>query len=332
MAASIFHWEVVGGAPLKKGGVQTKAAATKFYESATGVKALYKAGFNTPQVTALENKAKAGGVRSCQIPPNVIMPSMVSKNFSVKYNVELDGNKYPNGIPGWCLDATRTYTSGKLKVKQDLHAAAAETCANALMIQAIKTTETQTHTPVKPAPKPVPVPATPNTPAQPVCSGDTTNSNTGTAAQGGNCSTNSNKTNCSIINSTNSSACNTTINNFPPTPNTPNTPNTPTTPGHTITMLTTAEPVFQNSPELVCVRTSDSTTGGVVTWKILNGPGSIPEKSIPDPQGDPTVECSTFESDSTIGSTTIEATDTNPNGSVPASADITISTQQDSGF
>jgi hypothetical protein len=131
-AANVFDWSHVGGNPLVPGGVQTVGAAKAFLESGNGRAALSSEGLTPAEVAAVEKAVRANKLRNCTIPAGVIIPTMVSGNGEVDHNVVLDDPSHPNGIPGFCVDATRTFMQGRKKVTETIKEGVAGPCANAL--------------------------------------------------------------------------------------------------------------------------------------------------------------------------------------------------------
>lgn len=102
----------------------------------------------------------------------------------------------------------------------------------------------------------------------------------------------------------------------------------------TITPLTSAEPLYPNSPEQLCVDVSDSN-GSVpnVSWQMVSGEGSVVPTSYTDQDGNPDHQCSTYTSGPDVGISDIRATAVSISGNAqPVSTDFSITTQQDSGF
>jgi len=119
----------------------------------------------------------------------------------------------------------------------------------------------------KPTPKPTPTPTKPTAPAKPtrttttnVCSGSTTNSSTGTASQGGNCSTNT-----TVVQQT-QQATQTT-----PASTTQTATQTAAPPTQTVTQ--TAAPPATTSAQV----TAPVTTTPTPTALVNTGPGSVAE-------------------------------------------------------
>jgi len=133
-AADVFNWDHVGGAPLVPGGVHSVGAAKKFLESSEGHATLKREGLNQAERTAVEKAVSAGGLHSCTIPAGKIMESMVSANMDLKKNVVLGDPSDPNGVPGFCVTATRTYTQGHKRVKETIKDAVAGPCNNGLLL------------------------------------------------------------------------------------------------------------------------------------------------------------------------------------------------------
>ncbi len=158
-----------------------------------------------------------------------------------------------------------------------------------------------------------------------VCSGPTTNGNSGIATQGGNCST----------------GTTTVIETTPPPvvvvvtpPNQP--PQPPTQPPQesiSISPLTTAEPLFTNSPEQLCVNAQFSPSNGAVpsvTFRVVSGEGSV-GSTYQDADGIPGHDCAMFESGPDVQSSVVEA-DASGDNATPEATQFTLPTQQDSGF
>ncbi len=132
-----------------------------------------------------------------------------------------------------------------------------------------------------------------------------------------------------------------------PPPQTPPTP--PVTPPEQApteslveTMLTTAEPLFTNSPEQLCVDAeqintdasgNSSTSVPNVTFNVVSGEGTV-SGTFGDQDGDPNHVCATFTSGPDVGQSEIDAVaSSNDGGTEPAvTQQFTIATMQDSGF
>jgi hypothetical protein len=139
-AADVFNWDNVGGAPLVDGGVHSLGAAKKFLESPLGHATLKREGLNKAERTAVEKAVHAGKLHSCTIPAGKIMESMVSAGMDLKKNVVLGDPDDPNGIPGFCVTATRTYTKGHKTYKETIKDGVADACNNGLLFSTSTTT------------------------------------------------------------------------------------------------------------------------------------------------------------------------------------------------
>jgi hypothetical protein len=115
----------------------------------------------------------------------------------------------------------------------------------------------------------------------------------------------------------------------PPTP-TPTPP--PTTP---ITIqevpLTTAEALYTNSTEQLCVATSASDgSQPSVEWSVVSGEGQV-TASYEDQDGNPNHQCTTYSGNPNVGLSIVDATATDGNAT-PVTVQFQIATQQSSGF
>jgi hypothetical protein len=146
----------------------------------------------------------------------------------------------------------------------------------------------------------------------------------------------------------------------PPTPQTPPAPTPPQTPPVIIVIpptppaptpteslsevkLTTAEPVFPNSPEQLCVNAqqinvdssgNQSTSAPNVAFAVASGEGTV-SSTFDDQDGNPNHLCATFTSGPDFGQTSvIDATATSNDGGTepPVVQQFTIAVQQDTGF
>jgi hypothetical protein len=125
-AADVFNWSVVGGNPFKEGGVHSKAEVRDVLESQDGHRALRQMGFENNDIKALEK----GKIKRCHIPPNVVLDGMVSGGGDYERKVKLDGKKYPDGIPAFCVTAVHTYKKNGKLIKEKDTVKIAETCTN----------------------------------------------------------------------------------------------------------------------------------------------------------------------------------------------------------
>jgi hypothetical protein len=125
-ATDVFNWSVVGGNPFKEGGVQTKSEVRVLIASSEGHTALHQMGFENNDIKALEK----GTIKSCHIAPNVVLKGMVSGGGDFEKRAKLDGKKYPDGIPAFCVTAVHTYKKHGKLVKEKDTVQIAKTCAN----------------------------------------------------------------------------------------------------------------------------------------------------------------------------------------------------------
>jgi hypothetical protein len=319
---SSHTWSVLGGDPFKAGGIKTRDQLAIVLESSRGRAALRGEGLNTQQINAVENavsrKNRKKDVTNCTLNPGDHFKAMA---FGAHGEIENDVKYTGPSAPAFCINVEAGGKKIELKIPLK--------CVNIAL---------EKEAPLKPKPhKPHKThhqhkkPQTPVTPATPnVCSGNTTNTNSGNAAQGGNCSTNTNIPICSPVSSPNSVICSPVVIEQPPvvTP-----PPSPQRPSIVMENMPSEGGFIGDKPQFCAEATSNPTADGV-TVAFTDKYNMPMTGTYADPNGDPNSYCVTetftaLEPDEQIYATATDKVDSSQTASATSNP---FSIRQSTGF
>lgn len=378
--AKAFDWAHVGGAPLKPGGVHSAKQAGNFLRSPKGKDAMKAEHFSSQEIQAVREAIKTKGMHGCLIKGGEIM---VSADDSVAYNVVLTDPRYPNGVPGFCITAIRHFTRNGRLFTEVINEKVAGPCTNVLLGGKHETSKPIHHKPhprlapvfggkvakdgangnvITPFPtgifqEDITCRSGRRTIHSPFVTmmhpteflarcniGSIATVTEGTPLVNPQDWINESGTSQTIkVQRRGNLNVVTFVDRQIVIPPPPSPPGRSPTESITETKLTTAEPLFTNSPEQLCVQAEQTNTdsGGnqstsvpIVIARVVSGEGSV-SGIYGDQDGNPEHVCATFNSGPDVGQSEIDFTassnDGNPNVP-PVIQRFIVATQQDTGF